>query len=236
MTSPDPGRTSRLPEHFGRAALGVALAALALAVFGLLARLLGLALLGRGSLQVALGGSIAGVTLAAVALLASRGADARIAHSGVRRRATAAAGLCVALMLGLLALPFFRFGFVPVAEAEAPHVASGPPATAVVAAEEAQGFARPIAVDAPPEQAFEAALATAEALGWSPTGTDVASQRFEARDAEGEAGATPLRVRVEETAGGSVVILSPREEGGRIAPARVRAFSERLRATVAADS
>lgn len=234
----DRERRPRLPEHLGRAALGMALAALVLAGFGLLAgRLLGLALLGQGALQVAFGGGIAGVTLAGIAGMASRG-RAGVARPGVRRRAAVAAALSVALMLGLLALPSWRFGRVEVAP-EVPPAIDGPSAAAVV--EDADGTPFSIAVDAPPARAFEAALASAEALGWDARRVDREARRFEAVDPRGDPDVAPLAVRVEPAAGGAVVRLQPR--GPRVgapaeapAPARVRAFSERLRATVTAGS
>jgi hypothetical protein len=94
----------------------------------------------------------------------------------------------------------------------------------------------PIAVDATPARAFDAALATARALGWTTTGVDAEARRFEARDAAGGADAAPLSVQVEPARGGAVVMLAPREGEARPAPARLRAFSERLRATVAAGA
>lgn len=235
-------RRTPLPEILGRAALGLSLAAVALAALGLLAgEVLGLALLGRGALQVALGGSIAAGTLAAVALLAARGQSAAL-----RRRAGVAGGLAVALLLGLLALPSLRFGGELVVPAPGADVAAGPPPaaqpadadrpSAVRTVRAAEGPVVPIAVDAPPERAFDAALATARALGWTAEAVDAEARRFEARDAAGGAAAAPLTVRVEPAPGGAVVTLAPREGEARPAPARVRAFSERLRATVAAGA
>ncbi|MDX1650802.1 MAG: hypothetical protein R3263_13195, partial [Myxococcota bacterium] len=82
--------------------------------------------------------------------------------------------------------------------------------------------------------------ASARALGWSTRSVDAAARRFEATDPSGGPDVAPLEVRVEAAEGGAVVLLSLRRPQGEaregLAPARLRAFSERLRATVAAGS
>jgi hypothetical protein len=178
-------------------------------------------LLGRSALVVAIGASILGVTLAAVALTVARPREDPVG----RRRAWVGAGLSTALLVALVALLWL--GALGPLVVERSHASPGEPDPAATSRLETAGPSTlvPIAVRDDAGPAFARAERAAEALGWTTVARDADARRLELR-AEGR---SDVILEVRPSGAGSLIELRPVGDATLADDAgHLRAFADRL--------